>query len=281
MQASRKRDRIEEILLYGSTPLPLNLFEIRDYVCSLLGFEEKDVKVMGDFISLYLQKNRLEWFAQRVAGAKVRNLNSQLSKEGAISPLPAEIEFEKNLILSKSKAIGILYDAFLLNALLRDLLPEKERSMNEIHLLFMNRLFGTFDENDLRYHARVILCSFPSMISIPGLIEAPAKPREYYVLRQYLSSVGLNDIERLKEKFKGRFIDYGSPHITETLKGYVLQAVVYHLTGEAFCQNRNCRLFNAHWQEEVINAQLQGDRFCHHHRRLLERIKKEKRLLWM
>jgi hypothetical protein len=39
------------------------------------------------------------------------------------------------------------------------------------------------------------------------------------------------------------------------LKGYVLQAVFYQATGEAFCDDPDCRLFNAHWQEEVLRAQ--------------------------
>ncbi len=85
-----------------------------------------------------------------------------------------------------------------------------------------------------------------------GLVEAPAKPKELY-LRRYLGSNGI----ALKEEFKGRFIDYEDPRVTEVMKGYVLQAVFFHMTGDPFCKNKNCRLYNAHWQEEVIHAQLE------------------------
>lgn len=61
-------------------------------------------------------------------------------------------------------------------------------------------------------------------------------------------------VNTLKQKFAGRYIDYDDSHITEIIKGYVLQAMFYHITGNPFCNNRNCRLFNAHWQEEVIQA---------------------------
>jgi len=46
----------------------------------------------------------------------------------------------------------------------------------------------------------------------------------------------------------------------EVAKGYALQAIVFHSTGDAFCGDENCRFFNAHWQEgmiEKINALLE------------------------
>ena len=63
------------------------------------------------------------------------------------------------------------------------------------------------------------------------------------------------------------------PRLTELLKGYTMQAVFYHLFAEPFCDNPDCRLFNAHWQEEMIKAQLQGADFCRRHRELLEGFK--------
>jgi len=51
-----------------------------------------------------------------------------------------------------------------------------------------------------------------------------------------------------------------------------MQAVFNHLTGNPFCRNPNCRLFNAHWQEELIKAQLESEEeFCEEHREILER----------
>ena len=75
-----------------------------------------------------------------------------------------------------------------------------------------------------------------------------------------------------KEGLEDCFVDHGDPRLTELLKGYSMQAVFYHLVGEPFCEDRDCRLFNAHWQEEMIRAQLQsGEDFCPEHRKKMER----------
>lgn len=98
---------------------------------------------------------------------------------------------------------------------------------------------------------------FPSLISTTGIVEAPAKPKEFYELKQEYVALGLPvPIEELKKKFRGRFIDYDDERLTEIMKGYVMQALFYHIFGEPFCRERRCRLFNAHWQEEVLEAQL-------------------------
>ena len=56
-------------------------------------------------------------------------------------------------------------------------------------------------------------------------------------------------------------------------KGYLAQALFFYATGEPFCDNRNCRLFNAHRQEEMLLAQLHGgDDFCEYHERMAARI---------
>ena len=38
----------------------------------------------------------------------------------------------------------------------------------------------TYDATDSRYHGRAVICSNPAIISTTGMIEAPARPREYY-----------------------------------------------------------------------------------------------------
>jgi hypothetical protein len=88
-----------------------------------------------------------------------------------------------------------------------------------------------------------------------------------------LSTLGEN-VHRLKEEYKGSFIDYGDPRMTDVLKGYVLQALFYHLTGYPFCDDKNCRLFNAHRQSEMIHAQLLSQHeLCSHHQTMLDQLK--------
>lgn len=53
-----------------------------------------------------------------------------------------------------------------------------------------------------------------------------------------------------------------------------MQAVVYYLTGDPFCEDRGCRLYNAHWREEMIYAQLEsGYEFCARHEEVLGRMR--------
>jgi len=117
--------------------------------------------------------------------------------------------------------------------------------------------------------------AFPSVISTTGIVEAPARPREYYLLKQQYEMLG-KDLLELKEKFKGCFIDYEDEHLTEVMKGYALQAVSYSLTGDPFCEDKGCRLFNAHWQEELIFAQLESQyEFCEYHTKVLDSLRRK------
>ena len=97
----------------------------------------------------------------------------------------------------------------------------------------------------------------PSLISTSGLIEAPAKPREYYYVRGRMVQSGM-DISELDSMYKGRFVEYDDPKITSILSSYALQVIFYELTGNAFCDNPICCLSNSHWQEEVLKVQYQG-----------------------
>lgn len=69
----------------------------------------------------------------------------------------------------------------------------------------------------------------------------------------------------MSKEFTGRILECDDSRIIEVMKRYALQAVLYHLTGNASCENRNCRLFNAHWQEEVIHAQVENGILCEYH----------------
>lgn len=256
-----KKDNL--IYLYNE-PLckNFNIHEIRNYV------EEKintKIKVRTDFISRYLEKEKMDYFARKMAEIKVRNLTEATMFE----PLYGEIQYEKKM-LTAPKDCSVLYDGFKLQMLLREMIPANE--YKHVHIVFTNRLFGTFNENDRRYHVRVIICGHPSLISLSGLVEAPAKPKEFYYLKQKYAMLGLS-IEAVKENFKGNFIEYDDERITEVMKGYVMQALIYNITGEPFCNDRNCRLFNAHWQEDVLSAQLNNYEFCEKHKGIIEKIK--------
>ncbi|MBI3600867.1 MAG: hypothetical protein HY097_09560, partial [Nitrospinae bacterium] len=70
-----------------------------------------------------------------------------------------------------------------------------------------------------------------------------------------------------------KFIEYDDQRMTEVCKGYAAQALFYHIAGEPFCQDKGCRLFNAHWQEELIYSQLESPyEFCKIHTDMLKRL---------
>ena len=272
-----KNDFQLTIFLYNDpSSKTLNLKEIRNYLKCKLG--NIDVRERKDFNIFHLNLKKIDEYAKELAQCKVRSLTNP---EIDFEPLPGEVRYEKKLVeYPKFKVSGVLYDGYQLDTVFQSLIPKNGLSFNYLHIVFTNRLFGTFDENDRRYHARVIICGYPSIISTTGIVEAPAKPREFYHIKQKYSMLGTDiPLEVIKKQIYGRFIDYDDPRLTEVMKGYVMQSVFYHLTQEPFCKEKDCRLYNAHWQEEVINAQLKGSEFCEKHEQILRNIKERRKLV--
>ncbi len=247
----------------------LDIREIVNYLGKKLGQVLFDLR--GSFIKASLDEP--EGLARRIAGTKVRDL---ADPNVQFEPLPGEVEFERKLLRDPGlRLVGPLYDGFKLQVVLREFIPKEEFDIGHAHIAFTNRLFGTFDEGDQRYHARVSVYGFPSLLSTTGIVEAPAKPKEFYALKQRVATLGQTGmpLKKLKERFKGRFIDYDDERLTEIMKGYVMQAVFYHLKLDPFCVDKRCRLYNAHWQEEVLEAQLSQPEFCERHERELAQFK--------
>lgn len=210
--------------------------------------------------------------ARGLAGIRLRDPEKECSFS---EPSYGEVQYEKRRITdARVKAHGMLYDGFELARVLGRLIPKEERSRRHVHIVLTNQLIGTWGE-DMRYHYRVSVYSVPSLISTTGIVEAPARPREYYLEKQAIAAAGLRDgsLEALKQKYTGQFIDYDDERMTEIIVGYALQAIVYAATGAPFCPEKDCRFHDAHYQADLIRAQLQGDRFCARHRALLEKLR--------
>jgi hypothetical protein len=159
-----------------------------------------------------------------------------------------------------------LYDGFVLQRIHCSHLPESEAS--DVHLIVTDKLTCTFDEYDWRYHARSVICGTPSLVSTSGIVEGPAKPKEYYLL----SGPWLTDHESLKKQFAGRFIDYGDVRLDLAVTLYVYQAIFFFISdGSPFCDDKTCRLYNSHWQEELI-SNLSNPGFCLNHQQLLNKF---------
>jgi hypothetical protein len=148
-------------------------------------------------------------------------------------------------------------------------LPAEERSYHAFHVALTNQLFATWNPDDVRFHARTSIYGIPSIISTRGLVEAPARSRHYYLSRQ----MGFPN-EVLEEKLRDQFLTHEDPRTTEVIKGYIMQALFYHVIAEPFCADPCCRLYNAHWQHELIHAQLESTyEFCPEHQSVLDRLR--------
>jgi hypothetical protein len=267
----------EEVFLPGTVHLydgartdTLDLDEIARFVRSIL--PKADVLVLEDVISSRLaqlsgaeKEQEVAELARAFAAARVHDISAQQDVD---SLLYGEVEYEKRRMLDTAiKSLGVLYDGQKLTSIYAGSIDENKLTVQNAQILFTNQLVGTWDDNDKRYHARVAVYGYPSIISTSGVVEAPARPREFYLKRQ----MGVDPIA-LKEEFRDTFVDYDDPRLTEVMKGYAAQALFYHMTGEPFCRDKTCRLYNAHWQEDLIQAQLTGDDFCPEHAAFLSRL---------
>jgi hypothetical protein len=160
-----------------------------------------------------------------------------------------------------------LYDGFWMQRILAEMIPAAESS--HVHIIFTGLLTCTFSKDDWRYHGRAVVCGTPSIISTTGIVEAPARPKEFY-----LAQFGGMAAGRLKKKIISRFIDYGDD-MTAAATVYALQALFFFVAdGDPFCNDRNCRLYNAHWQEELIRMVEKGA-LCGHHRQMANKFNKK------
>jgi putative metallopeptidase DUF6775 len=158
-----------------------------------------------------------------------------------------------------------LYDGFVLQRIFAKMIPAAEA--DHVHIIFTGLLACTFSEEDWRYHARAVVCGAPSIISSAGIVEAPAKPKEFY-----LAQLGGMADAGLKKQFAGRFIDYGDGRMTAVATLYALQVLFFFVTdGEPFCNDNDCRLYNAHWQEELIHM-IEKGALCARHKRMASKF---------
>jgi hypothetical protein len=241
----------------------LNITELGQYL------EEKThipFSIPGNVYERFSEK-RIEKVARELARIRLKDPEKRFIERTLFQ---AEVDYEKRRMRDPNwKIFGILYEGVLYQKILSDLIFKGGMIFKRCIILFTNQLFGTWDRDDRRYHARVSLYGFPNLISVTGLVEAPAKPKEYYLKKQ----MGL-PVEMLKEEYQDRFLDHGDLRMTEVLKGYVMQALFFHLFGDPFCEDPDCRLFNSHWQEEVLHSQMDGQyEFCQRHEVILKAIK--------
>lgn len=252
--------RISKIILYDEPNVPeIKITELAEFLNKKT---DLNVEIRGNFLNHF---NVNQKTAPQIASCKV--LNPYIPFESH-KPSIDEVIFEEEFSDKAASDNIILYDGFELQNVLKNVIPESELD-DVLHLVFTTRLTCTFDYNDHRYHGRAVICSNPSIISITGLIEAPAKPREYYLRLQEKYFQGLN-IDAIKDEFRGRFLEYHDKNLALVVRGYAMQTVFYYITGQAFCESKDCMLYNAHWQEDLLHSQIESGVLCEQHEKLLK-----------
>lgn len=216
------------------------------------------VEARGEILSKHGGPAR-ESLARELARIRVRHAEKRLFDH---APFPPEVAFERRILDRKGPASGIPYDGWELQRLYRALLPPRERRQDRVHVVLTHRLPVTLEGG--RYHARVCVLGRPAILSTRGIVEGPAKPREFYLRKQQAELLGGGPEELLLQDYQGRFVLDDDPRFPELFRGYVLAALRYQLTGEAWCPEKGCMLYNAHWQEELLAAQL-GGHVCEAH----------------
>ncbi len=178
---------------------------------------------------------------------------------------------EKTTMAEDTKRIDdvVMYDGFEVQNIISDLIMKNDLEPNNLHIVFTNKLICTYDTDDGRYHGRTVICSNPAIISTTGMIEAPARPREYYFEAMKCKTQGLS-IQDLKKNYSGKFLDYHDKRLSKIAEGFLLQAIFYYITGDAFCNSLDCRLNNAHWQKDLLYSQLKIGKLCNKHQALLD-----------
>ncbi|PSQ10161.1 hypothetical protein BRC93_10725 [Halobacteriales archaeon QS_5_70_15] len=210
----------------------------------------------------FLDRHRDEGLAREFAEARV--LSPYDPETG--NTMLGIVSYEERALEHPERAGGVIYDGLAVQRALERRLPDEERSLDRLHVALLDRVLGTWG-GDGRWHKRVNVLGPLALVSVPGLYEAPAKPEAYYREKgkHALLSGDAPPREVLESEVEGEFLVEDDPRTTDALKGYVLQAVHYLRTGEAFCERPGCRLFDAHRQGALIEAQLREPEFCPAH----------------
>lgn len=185
------------------------------------------------------------------------------SRRAPNEPTRGELEYEERQLTLGYVTPGIIYDGLAVQRLMLEYLDENQRWREHVHVVFTSRLLATYDHLDSRYHLRTIVCGYPSVVSLSGLVEAPARKPAFYLARRQYLQIGL--APAIDEPYADDHLAYGDLRTTDVAVGYAMQALSYAILGYPFCQDPGCRLYDAHRQIEMLKAQLEPPEYCETH----------------
>jgi hypothetical protein len=257
--------KISKVFLYDEPSVPeILVTELGEFINETFCVE---VEIRERFFTFF--KDSARKFAYDLAASKILN---PLAPFEIHIPTSHEIMLEENSFTNfTNKNNIVMYDGFEFKQIIANAIPQSESDADKLHLICTDKLTCTYDYDDYRYHGRAVICSNPAIISTTGIIEAPAKPREYYLQMLENMAQGLN-LDVIKNQFKGKYLEYHDLKLSEIIKGYAMQALFYYLTGQSFCESKDCKLYNAHWQEDLLHSQMTVNKLCNQHQKILDKI---------
>jgi hypothetical protein len=244
---------VEQVTLYRAPTTEANAVAVAEWLAERV---DAEVAVEDRLLGRLAEDSLAAAFAE----ARVR---SPYERETGNAMLGV-VRYEERALESPERAGGVIYDGLAVQDALRERL---ETPLDHLHVPLLDRVVGTWGDHDGRWHKRVAVLGQPNLVSVPGLYEAPAKPEAYYRAKQSHALVAGDAPPRevLEREVEGEFLVADDPRTTDALKGYVLAAYHYLETGEAFCETAGCRLYDAHRQPGLVEAQLREPEFCEPH----------------
>ena len=189
----------------------------------------------------------------------------------------------------QSKPMSFMYDGFMLCQIADQYInqfraKQHTTSQNRGHtldIILTDILACTFDHTDNRYHARTIIGANPFVISIQGIIDGPARSKEYYIKRMINQAITSHGGPHLKiddaiktDTHECEYITRNDSRIPQIVQGLLLQSIVYYETGQSFCTDDTCRMYNAHWQKDLVRTQVINPRLCDVHKKIIHNMQK-------
>ncbi|RQG90202.1 hypothetical protein EA462_09445 [Natrarchaeobius halalkaliphilus] len=250
---------VDRVILYRA---PSSVVDVDELATWLERRTDVDVAVRDRFLEVH----RSDELPERFAEARVTSPYERATGNTMLGT----IRYEERALENPDREGGVLYDGVSVQRTLNSVLPASERELETLHVPIIDRAIGTWGGHDGRWHKRVNVLGQPALVSVPGLYEAPAKPEAYYKEKQRHSLISGDTPPRevLENQVDGEFLIENDPRSTDALAGYVLQAYHFIEEGSGFCEREGCRLFNAHYHEDLIEAQLRRPAFCSEHARL-------------
>ena len=145
--------KISKIILYNEPTVPeIQIEKIKQFITNT--FQIK-VEIQDNFFEDLEDK-----IFERIASTRIFDLKKQFKKH---IPTQEEILIEKQNQDTSEQDIMILYDGFELQNIITENISIVD---NTLHIIFTNKLTATFDNEDFRYHARALVSSNPTIISV-------------------------------------------------------------------------------------------------------------------